>query len=56
MQCKKCGSANVLVESTGNGGSKRTCQACGHCETVNREGKKLLTDDGPTDRRRLLEG
>lgn len=56
MKCKKCSSTQVLVESTGNGGSKRTCQGCGFSEVINREGKKLLTDDAPGDPRRLLEG
>ena len=58
MNCKKCKSAHVLVESTGNGGSKRVCQACGFCEVVNREGKMLLTDDMPAPRgpSRLEEG
>ena len=45
MKCTKCGKGNVLVEATGNGGSRRTCQDCSFVEVINREGKKLLTDE-----------
>jgi|LNFM01.1.fsa_nt_gb phage FluMu protein Com len=48
MQCTKCGSNKVLVEATGSGGSRRTCQECAHVEVVNRDGQKLLTDEMPT--------
>jgi hypothetical protein len=60
MKCTKCESRKVLVESTGNGGHKRTCQACAYTEIFNSTGQKLLTDDMPggQPRRRdlLVEG
>ncbi len=58
MNCKGCGKGPVLVESTGNGGKKLTCQGCGHHEVVNRDGQRLLTDDAPARprTRQLVEG
>lgn len=49
MKCQ-CGSEKVLVESLGNGVTKNTCQECGHSETRNVSGQRLLTDDMPATR------
>jgi hypothetical protein len=47
MQCSKCSSPKVIVESLGTGVTKATCQECGHAETRNAGGQRLLTDDMP---------
>lgn len=54
MRCPKCGSQNLLMEGVGDGKTKLTCQACGHSEVKDREGRPLLTEVPHVDKRRVL--
>ena len=60
MNCHKCQSTRVVVESNGEHGSRRVCQDCGESTVVNSTGQRLLTDYRPGSRplppRPLTEG
>lgn len=56
MQCSKCSSTKVLVESASPTTSRLICQSCGHIDLVNGTGKRMLTDEvqPPVSRPRFL--
>jgi len=47
MNCSKCNSPKVLVESVSPGKKKLTCQECSHSELRDSEGRKQLTETMP---------
>jgi ribosomal protein S27E len=57
MECKKCGSEQVVTEGLLDNKVKVTCQKCGESEIKDAQGRQMLTDDMPApDRRRYLAG
>jgi len=54
MNCPQCGNQNVLVEGVGDGKTKKSCQKCGWSTIVESDGRRLLTEVPPPDRRKLL--
>lgn len=55
MNCPKCNKPGMLSEAVGDGKVRKKCNECGFTETVDNEGRKLLTDEmPPADQRQYL--